>query len=98
MSVTDLHEIINLVDRRVWFDADPTPFLMTQCPRVPHGMRMEPTHISIHGNNLRTTTKDPTAQSDYHSMGRRSLRSWDPPLHKEIPPVSRDLGQLSATI
>ena len=43
--------------------------------------------MSIHVNNLHTTTKDPTAQSDLPYIGRRSLRSWDPPLHKEVPPL-----------
>ena len=90
VSITDPHGITNLVDHRVWFDANPTPFPTTQCLRVSHGMCVEPTHISIHGNNLRTMTKDPTTQSDLPYMGKRTPRSWDPPLHREIPPVSKD--------
>ena len=43
-------------------------------------------------------TKDPTTQLDIPYVGRRSPRSWDPPLHKKGPPVSRDSGQLFATI
>ena len=35
-------------------------------------MCVELTHISIHGNNLHTTTKDPIAQSDLPYMGKRS--------------------------
>ena len=90
VPVTNPQGVTDLMDRQVGFDADPTPFPSIQCPRVPHGIGVKPIHMSIHGNNLHTTTKDPTAQSDLPYMVRRSLRSWDPSLYKEVPPVSRD--------
>ena len=54
--------------------------------RVSRGTCVGSTHMSLHGNYLHITTKDPTSQSNLLYVGRWSQLSWDPSLFKEIPP------------